>query len=125
MIAGVVWFWMINLFFIMLDVYGKPKFLLKYKVQKDKNNPVRSPVFQFFHINLFWCIVCNFVWIFYVAQVEGAAQWLPSWRYSMPSMGHLYRCSWAFRAKSQNNEKSNTELELFELSGCPEQIPAS
>ena len=29
----------------------------------------------------------------------------------MPSMEHLYR----FRAKSQNNEKSNTELELFEL----------
>ena len=44
----------------------------------------------------------------------------------MPSMEHLYRCSLAnkemvrcsssvFRAKSQNNEKSNTELELFEL----------
>ena len=32
----------------------------------------------------------------------------------MPSMGHLYRWS-VFRAKSQNNEKSNTELELFEL----------
>ena len=32
----------------------------------------------------------------------------------MPSMGHS--CRWSvFRAKSQNNEKSNTELELFEL----------
>ena len=32
----------------------------------------------------------------------------------MPSMEHSYRWS-VFRAKSQNNEKSNTELELFEL----------
>ena len=45
----------------------------------------------------------------------------------MPSMGHLHRCankqmvrcsSSVFRAKSQNNEKSNTELELFELVAC-------
>ena len=32
----------------------------------------------------------------------------------MPSMEHSYRWS-VFRAKSLNNEKSNTELELFEL----------
>ena len=32
----------------------------------------------------------------------------------MLSMEHLYQWS-VFRAKSQNNEKSNTELELFEL----------
>ena len=37
---------------------------------------------------------------------------LTSWRYSMPSMEHLYH---GLRAKSQYNEKSNTELELFEL----------
>ena len=46
--------------------------------------------------------------------------WLvPSWRYSMPSMEHylLYRWSFGQSKKSiyQNNEKSNTELELFEL----------
>ena len=35
----------------------------------------------------------------------------------MPSLEHLYRWS-VFSAKSQNNEKSNTELELFEL-GIP------
>ena len=29
-----------------------------------------------FLINLFCCIVCKFVWISCVAQVEGAAQWL-------------------------------------------------
>ena len=34
----------------------------------------------------------------------------------MPSMEHIYRWPLAvFKAKSQNNEKSNTELELFEL----------
>ena len=33
----------------------------------------------------------------------------------MPSMEHLYRWSLAFRAKSKNHEKSNTELELLEL----------
>ena len=32
----------------------------------------------------------------------------------MPSMERLYRWD-VFRAKSENNEKSNTELELFEL----------
>ena len=30
-----------------------------------------------FLINLFCYILCKFVWIFCVAQVEGAAQWLP------------------------------------------------
>ena len=45
----------------------------------------------------------------------------------MPSMGHLYRRSLAivFRAKSQNNEKSNTELELFQLgedTGCSKML---
>ena len=35
-----------------------------------------------------------------------------SWRYSMPSVEHSYR--W-FRAKNQNNETSNTELEQLEL----------
>ena len=39
-----------------------------------------------------------------------------SCRYSMPSMEHLYRWSLAiFRVKSQNHEKSITELQLFEL----------
>ena len=32
----------------------------------------------------------------------------------MPAMKHIYRWS-VFRAKSKNHEKSNTELELFEL----------
>ena len=39
-----------------------------------------------------------------------------SWRYSMPSMEHLYGWS-VFRAESQNHEKSITVLELFELNG--------
>lgn len=33
-------FWLINIFFIVLDVTGKPAVLLRYKVQPDKNRPV-------------------------------------------------------------------------------------
>ena len=39
----------------------------------------------------------------------------PSWRYSMPSMEYSYRWSLYSEQKVKNNEKSNTELELFEL----------
>ncbi|XP_025087115.1 fatty acid hydroxylase domain-containing protein 2-like [Pomacea canaliculata] len=35
-------FWLINIFFIVLDVTGKPAVLLRYKVQPDKNRPVSS-----------------------------------------------------------------------------------
>uniref|UniRef100_A0A0B6YNK3 Fatty acid hydroxylase domain-containing protein n=1 Tax=Arion vulgaris TaxID=1028688 RepID=A0A0B6YNK3_9EUPU len=33
-------FWFANIFFIMLDVMGWPSFLLKYKIQSDKNCPL-------------------------------------------------------------------------------------
>ncbi|CAK8697469.1 unnamed protein product [Clavelina lepadiformis] len=33
-------FWTINLFFMSLDLKGKPAFLRKYKIQSDKNIPV-------------------------------------------------------------------------------------
>ena len=33
-------FWLSNLFFILLDITGRPAFLLKYKIQADKNTPV-------------------------------------------------------------------------------------
>ena len=33
-------FWFLVLAFMSLDLFGKPKFLLAYKVQQDKNVPV-------------------------------------------------------------------------------------
>ena len=48
------------------------------------------------------------------AQLE--IQPLLSLRYSMSSMEHIYiSMVFVFRAKSKHHEKSNTELELFEL----------
>uniref|UniRef100_A0A1I8GMH9 Fatty acid hydroxylase domain-containing protein n=2 Tax=Macrostomum lignano TaxID=282301 RepID=A0A1I8GMH9_9PLAT len=38
-ITGVV-YWAFNLFLMLLDVFNWPKFLLKYKVQPDKNAPI-------------------------------------------------------------------------------------
>jgi len=35
----------INLAFMYLDLTGKPRFLLKYKIQKDKNIPVSFIIF--------------------------------------------------------------------------------
>lgn len=31
-----------NVFFIFLDLTGKPEFLLKYKIQEEKGIPVRE-----------------------------------------------------------------------------------
>ncbi|KAK3785829.1 hypothetical protein RRG08_050847 [Elysia crispata] len=39
-------FWLCNLFFILLDLTGKPEFLLKYKIQADKNTPLRPADFM-------------------------------------------------------------------------------
>lgn len=38
-----VWFWSINVVFLIVDVLNKPAFFVRYKVQPDKNAPVSIP----------------------------------------------------------------------------------
>ena len=41
-----------------------------------------------------------------------------SWRYSMPSVEHLYRWS-VVSIEGKNHKKSTSDIELFELAGIP------
>ena len=40
-IVSFVAFWGFNAFLLLLDVTGRPKFLQRYKIQEEKNVPVR------------------------------------------------------------------------------------
>ena len=37
-------FWLLNSFFLFVDVTGMPSFVLKYKIQEDMNVPVSKDV---------------------------------------------------------------------------------
>ena len=40
-------FWILNGLLLIVDVTGKPDWLIKYKVQEDQNVPVRIIYFHF------------------------------------------------------------------------------
>ena len=41
-------YWITNIFFMILDLNGKPAFLVKYKIEQKKNVPVRQLIWNSF-----------------------------------------------------------------------------